>query len=81
MAGGRDRHGAAGPWLFGACSIADAMYAPVVLRFATCGIDRPGPAGGYAAYALASAPRQEWLAGARAERELSAQAEIGEPAD
>jgi glutathione S-transferase len=77
----RDRHGAAGPWLFGGYSIADAMYAPVVFRFATYGIDCPGPAGGYAAHALASAPMQEWLAGARAEREVIAQAEIGEPAD
>ncbi|MBT9292295.1 glutathione S-transferase family protein [Prosthecodimorpha staleyi] len=29
----RRRHGAAGPFLFGAFSAADAMYAPVVIRF------------------------------------------------
>ena len=29
----RTRYAARGPWLFGEFSIADAMYAPVVLRF------------------------------------------------
>jgi len=77
-AGCRDRHAAAGPWLFGAYSIADAMYAPVVFRFATYGIECPGAAGDYAAHALASGPMQAWLAGARAEREVIAQAEIGQ---
>ena len=33
----RRRFGASGPWLFGDYSIADAMYAPVVLRFNTYG--------------------------------------------
>jgi glutathione S-transferase len=33
----RARFGAAGPWLFGSFSVADAMYAPVALRFATYG--------------------------------------------
>ena len=33
----RRRFGASGPWLFGEYSIADAMYAPVVLRFNTYG--------------------------------------------
>lgn len=79
--GCRARHGAAGPWLFGAYSIADAMYAPVVFRFATYGIDCPGAAGDYAGHALASAPMQAWLAGARAETEVIAQAEIGETVD
>jgi glutathione S-transferase len=31
----RKRHGAGGPFLFGAFSAADAMYAPVVMRFMT----------------------------------------------
>ena len=33
----RKRFGAAGPWLFGEYSVADAMYAPVVLRLRTYG--------------------------------------------
>lgn len=35
----RRRHAAAGPFLFGAFSAADAMYAPVVSRFTTYGVD------------------------------------------
>ncbi|MBI2567484.1 MAG: glutathione S-transferase family protein [Candidatus Schekmanbacteria bacterium] len=36
--GCRERFGAGGPWLFGALSIADVMYAPVALRFVTYGV-------------------------------------------
>jgi glutathione S-transferase len=35
----RSRHAASGPWLLGARCIADAMYAPVALRFATYGVE------------------------------------------
>jgi glutathione S-transferase len=35
----RARHGADGPFLFGHFTIADAMYAPVVARFRTYGIE------------------------------------------
>lgn len=35
----RDRHGADGPWLFGAYSLADAFYAPIAARIA--GFDLP----------------------------------------
>lgn len=38
-AGARARYGAGGPFLFGAFSAADAMYAPVVSRFETYAID------------------------------------------
>jgi glutathione S-transferase len=34
----RETHQQLGPWLFGEFSIADCMYAPVALRFATYGI-------------------------------------------
>lgn len=59
---------AAGPWLFGRYSIADAMYAPVVLRFNTYGADLSPPAREYVATALADPCLKEWVAGARAER-------------
>lgn len=36
--GCRERHGKGGPFLFGAFSIADAFYAPVVTRFVTYGV-------------------------------------------
>ncbi|MCB1413315.1 MAG: glutathione S-transferase family protein [Xanthobacteraceae bacterium] len=39
----RARHGSAGPYLFGAFTAADAMYAPVVHRFRTYAIET-GPA-------------------------------------
>lgn len=39
----RARFGAAGPFLFGAFSAADAMYAPVVLRFRTYAVELPAP--------------------------------------
>lgn len=64
----RHRFGAGGPWLFGAeYSIADAMYAPVVLRFHTYGARVSGTARWYMAAVLEDAPLQEWLTAARAE--------------
>ena len=38
----RARHGGAGPYLFGAFTIADVMYAPVVTRFRTYGVELDG---------------------------------------
>jgi glutathione S-transferase len=43
----RRRHGAGGEFLFGAWSAADAMYAPVVSRFRTYGVQLGGAAGAY----------------------------------
>jgi glutathione S-transferase len=63
----RLRHGASGPWLFGEYSLADAMYAPVVLRFRTYGAELAGAARQYMAQVLADAALQEWLAAAAAE--------------
>ena len=63
----RARSGAAGPWLFGAYSAADAMYAPVVLRFHTYGATLSDVAAAYVRHVLADTALQEWIAGARAE--------------
>ncbi|MGO9802519.1 MAG: glutathione S-transferase family protein [Steroidobacteraceae bacterium] len=64
----RHRFGAGGPWLFGAdYTIADAMYAPVVLRFNTYGARVSDSARGYMATVLEDAALQEWLEAARAE--------------
>ncbi|MCY1044620.1 glutathione S-transferase family protein [Corallococcus sp. bb12-1] len=38
LSGCRERHGKAGPFLFGDFSIADAFYAPVITRFVTYGV-------------------------------------------
>lgn len=61
------QHSAPGPWLFGRYSVADAMYAPVVLRFNTYGADLSPQARAYVATALADPCLREWVAGAQAE--------------
>ena len=68
----RARFGQGGPFLFGAFSNADAMYAPVATRFRTYGVDlgRFGDDGTAAAYAeaiLALPAMAEWTEGARDE--------------
>ena len=57
-------------WLFGNFSIADAMFAPVVLRFRTYGINLPESAGFYPHRILESEAVQEWLAAAECEVEV-----------
>ena len=63
------RH-SAGPYLFGAFSAADAMYAPVVLRLRTYGINLPESAGYYPHRLLESEAMQDWLAAAECETEV-----------
>lgn len=64
-------------WLFGRFSIADAMYAPVVLRFRTYGINLPESAGFYPHRLLQSNAMQEWLAAAETEVEVIEREEKG----
>ncbi len=59
-----------GGWLFGQFSVADAMFAPVVLRLRTYGINLPESAGYYPHRLLESAAMQEWLAAAECETEV-----------
>lgn len=59
-----------GGWLFGHFSVADAMFAPVVLRFRTYGINLPESAGFYPHRLLESEAMQEWLAAAECEVEV-----------
>jgi glutathione S-transferase len=64
----RARHGRHGPWLFGErYTIADAMYAPVVLRCMTYGARLSAPASHYVEHALADPHLQEWIRGAEQE--------------
>lgn len=65
----RVRFGAGGPFLFGAFTIADAMYAPVVTRFQSYGVALPPAAQAYAEAVRALAPLRDWTAAAVAERE------------
>ncbi len=63
----RARFGSAGPFLFGAFTIADAMYAPVVTRFATYGVAVGAESRAYMDAVLALPAMQDWTADARAE--------------
>ena len=71
----RSRHGADGPFLFGAFSIADAMYAPVASRFRTYGVALAGAGAQYVAAIHALPAMREWIAGAHAETEVNPQYE------
>lgn len=66
----RLRHGQAGPWLFGEFSIADAMFAPVVFRFNTYGIECQGLAGEYLQMVLQDENVQAWLHAAQQEQSV-----------
>ncbi len=59
-----------GGWLFGAFSIADVMYAPVVLRFRTYDVQVPEGGRTYPEELLRSVALREWLAAAEAETEV-----------
>ncbi len=63
----RARFGGGGPFLFGAFTIADAMYAPVVSRFKTYAVPLEGSAAAYAEVLWSLPSVQEWLVAARAE--------------
>jgi len=68
----RARFGGSEPYLFGRFSIADAMYAPVVLRFRTYQVQLNSPGREYANAVLALPVLQEWVAAAVAETEVVA---------
>jgi glutathione S-transferase len=61
---------AGGPFLFGDFSIADAMYAPVVLRFATYGVPVGGTARAYAERVSSLPAIQRWLRESEQESEV-----------
>jgi len=73
----RARNGAEGRWLFGDYSLADAMYAPVVLRFRTYGARVSPVAQAYMETVIGDPAMQEWLAAAAAEPWVVAADEAG----
>jgi glutathione S-transferase len=73
----RTRFGSGGPWLFGEFSVADAMYAPVILRLRTYGATVRDATAAYMATVLADAHMLEWLAAAAAESWISESSEVG----
>ncbi len=61
-----------GPWLFGGFGIADAMYAPVALRFSTYGVSLTSSSRKYVAQVKKTPAILEWIAGAENETEIIA---------
>lgn len=66
----RSRFGAGGAMLFGAFGVADAMFAPVVTRFATYAVALPAAARSYADSVLGLSSVREWSDAARRETEF-----------
>jgi glutathione S-transferase len=73
----RRRFADGGPWLFGEYSVADAMYAPVVLRFNTYAARISQTARWYMASVLEDAPLQDWLQAAKQEPWTISTDEVG----
>jgi len=69
--------GERGPWLFGAFSIADCMYAPVVLRFHGYSVQCGPVEQAYVKAMLAHPALQAWVAAAKREPEVVAANEVG----
>ena len=64
-------------WLFGHFTVTDAMFAPVVLRFRTYGINLPESASRYPERLLQSHALQRWIDAACAETEVIDHEEVG----
>lgn len=68
-----------GPWLCGGFSIVDCMYAPVVLRFHSYGIELNPTCRAYMDALRAHPKMQHWLQLAAAETEVIEDEEVGSP--
>jgi glutathione S-transferase len=75
----RSRFGSGGPFLFGAFTAADAMYAPVVSRFHTYGISVSEGSRGYMTAMMALPAWGEWLTAALKEPWVLPEDEIDWP--
>jgi glutathione S-transferase len=71
----RTRYGHGGDFLFGKFGIADAMFAPVALRFATYAVDLDPVSASYVNTITALPAIRQWIADARAETEVIPQFE------
>ncbi|MEE9327635.1 MAG: glutathione S-transferase [Cocleimonas sp.] len=61
-------YGQNGPWLFGEFSGADAMFAPIVIRFLGYGVPLTGFAKDYSQMVLENQYMQEWITAAKQEK-------------
>ena len=66
----RERFGGEGNFLFGRFTIADAFYAPVVMRFQTYAVKLPSVAQAYCEAVQALSAVREWIEAARRETEF-----------
>ncbi len=66
----RDQFGSGGDMLFGQFTIADAMFAPVVLRFVTYDVQLDHISKNYVEAILAIPALQEWITAGKAEQEV-----------
>jgi glutathione S-transferase len=74
----RGRFGASGgPWLFGEYSVADAMFAPVVLRFNTYGEGFSDNTRAYMTTVIEDPPMQEWMTAGEKEPWKIAGSDVG----
>jgi glutathione S-transferase len=71
----RERFGGGGSLLFGRFSVADAFFAPVVMRFHAYAVDVPRVAQEYCEAVQALAAVREWREAARRETEFVAEDE------
>ncbi|MDJ0568416.1 MAG: glutathione S-transferase family protein [Pleurocapsa sp. MO_192.B19] len=67
----------AGSWLFGSFTIADAMFAPVVFRFNTYGVECSSIAAEYMNFVLNDSDVQKWYKAAKHEPEVIETVEVG----
>lgn len=75
--GCRNEYAGHGPWLFGKYSIADAMYAPVVFRFLTYGVEVSDTSKDYMDTVLSDQYIEEWVGAAELETEIIEEDEAG----
>ncbi len=73
----RQKYHSDGPWLFGSFSIADCMYAPIVMRFLTYDIEVSENSRAYMQSLLTHSSIQSWINDAKAETETIDSEEIG----
>jgi len=75
----RAEYAGEGDWLFGKFSIADCMYAPVVMRFMTYGAEISGPGQTYMETVFGNSSVKTWIKAALKETEIIPEDEAGEP--
>ncbi len=76
-AGCRMAHEKTGPWLFGAFTVADAMFAPVITRFRTYGVEMDETAQAYVDTLFGDPDFKDWKDEAEREEDMLRIEEVG----